>query len=68
MSDELKTFRKEVEDFLELSKMRPTVFSIRAAGDRMFLTRLRNGSNITMRTAGKVRSFIHRHAPRFQTR
>lgn len=51
-------FLSEIEAFLTEESMRPTTFGIRAMNDAKFVTKLRDGADVTTRTMDRVRQFI----------
>lgn len=53
----------QVEAYLEASGMKPTIFGLRAVNDGHFVTRLRDGANLTTRTIGRVQAFIAENPP-----
>ncbi len=48
----------EIEDFLAATGMAPTTFGKDAVNDGHFVARLRGGSNITIGTIDRARSFM----------
>jgi len=56
-----EAFLKEIEEFLARTGMRHTTFGKEAMNDPSFVTRMRNGGNPTIKTIGRVRTFIESH-------
>lgn len=48
----------EIERFLDRTGMGPTQFSEEAAGQRALMTRLKQGSDITLDTADRIRKYM----------
>lgn len=55
------TFLERIDEYLERTKMQPTVFSIHAMANPMFLYRLREGVKPRESTIQKVLRFIDEH-------
>ena len=53
----------DIEAFLEQTGMKATPFGVQAAGERGFVTRLRQGGDVTLSTAERVRDFMRRWRP-----
>ena len=54
----LDQFHADIEAFLKRSGMPPTTFGKKAAGDAMFVQRIRQGADPKISTAAKVREFM----------
>ena len=48
----------EIEQFLKRTGMGPTQFSEEAAGQRALMTRLKQGCDITLDTADRIRKYM----------
>ena len=55
-------FVREVEAFLTVTGVKPSVFGLEAAGDPSFATRLRAGASPCLRTVDRVRAWMAGHA------
>lgn len=53
----------EIEDFLKSSGMSATAFGTAALNDPPFVQQLRNGRDIKMSTAERIRAFIREWQP-----
>ena len=51
----------DIERFLERTGMGATEFSVEAAGQRAFMTRLRSGKGCTLMTVDRVRAFMRNY-------
>lgn len=49
----------DIEKFLRKHGMAPSTFGLNAVNDGKTVDRLRSGKTITMRTAEKIRRFMH---------
>ena len=54
----------EIESFLEVSGMAATTFGQKAVHEWRLVERLRDGGDVTTRTAERIREFIAQHRPR----
>jgi hypothetical protein len=57
---DITEFLNEIEAFLKRTGMRPSMLGHRAVNDGKFVTRLRNGGQVTLRTMARVRMFMDR--------
>lgn len=57
------TLVDEIEQFLRESGMEATIFGHRVNREWRLVDRLRNGGDVTTRTAEKIRSFIAENRP-----
>ena len=53
-------FRKELETFLAITKMKPYLLGLHAAHDPSFVHRVRNGVSPRLATVDRVRQWMHR--------
>ena len=58
---DMTEFQREIRAFLLQTGMRPSTFGHRAVNDGKFVARLERGGQVTVRTVGRVRSFMARH-------
>ena len=58
---DMTAFLAEIDAFLQRTGMRPSMLGHRAVNDGKFVTRLRNGGQVTLRTMARVRQFMVRH-------
>lgn len=62
--DDFHRFKREIERFLERSRMTPTTFGKVCLNDGSFIADLRKGERLpTVRTLNKVRTFIKEWRP-----
>lgn len=54
---------KEIDDFLNLTKMGPSYFGKASVGNSEVVKRLRNNKTITLKTAEGIRKFIRERRP-----
>lgn len=55
---DLKNLLREIEAFLAEADMKKTTFGLKALNDGTFVRRLKNGDNVTFKTAERVRAFM----------
>ena len=53
-------FLKDVDRYIASHDISAREFSVQATGDAGFVSRLRNGANITLKTMEKVRDFMNK--------
>jgi phosphopantothenoylcysteine decarboxylase/phosphopantothenate--cysteine ligase len=64
MSSITKILLSEIETFLSRSKVTPTKFGVAAVNDGHLVANLRKGHSVTLKTADRVRAYMHREAAR----
>lgn len=60
---DLEKFAAEIEAFLKRVGMSPSEFGLRAMNDAKFVGRIREGSDVLMGTASRVRKFMAEYRP-----
>lgn len=57
-------FLREIELFVDVTRTKPSIFGIEAAGDTAFLCRIRRGLSVRLGTADHVRLWMARNSSR----
>jgi hypothetical protein len=60
---ETEAFIREIEDYCRQTNTAESTFGRRAVNDGKFVTRLREGKSVTLKTLNRVRVFMHNYPP-----